>query len=86
MPSQSFCYAVILCLQVNIGRKAFGEDVSNWAKEIFAYMAPSHKTALTERNHGKGYMHALFNARPKTAAGKFKRLQESRQPLLKNEF
>lgn len=76
-----------LILVVKYRRQVFTDGVSNRAKEIFKYIAPTYKIELVEWNHGKDHVHVLFKGQPKTELSKFINAYKSASSrLLKKEF
>ena len=72
---------------VKYRRQVFNDEISNRAKEIFEYIAPSYKIELIERNHDKDHIHVLFKGQPKTERSKFINAYKSASSrLLKNEY
>lgn len=67
--------------------KIFNDEISERAKEIFSYIAPSYKIELVEWNHDKDHVHILFKGQPKTEMSKFINAYKSASSrLLKKEF
>lgn len=56
---------------VKYRRQVFNDEISNRAKEIFEYIAPSYKIELIEWNHDKDHVRVLFKGQPKTEMSKF---------------
>lgn len=76
-----------LILVVKYRRQVFTDEISNRAKEIFEYIAPSYKIELVEWNHDKDYVHVLFKGQPKTEISKFINTYKSvSSRLLKKEY
>lgn len=76
-----------LILVVKYRRKIFDSDISERAKIIFEYIAPTYKITLMEWNHDKDHIHILFKAHPKTEISKFINAYKSASSrLLKKEF
>lgn len=76
-----------LVLVVKYRRKVFDDAISDRAKEIFDYIAPTYKITLMEWNHDKDHIHILFRAHPKTEISKFINAYKSASSrLLKKEF
>ena len=76
-----------LILVVKNRRQVFTDEISNRAKEIFEYIAPTYKIELVEWNHDKDYVHVLFKGQPKTELSKFINAYKSASSrLLKKEF
>lgn len=76
-----------LILVVKYRRQVFTDEISNRAKEIFKYIAPTYKIELIEWNHDKDHVHVLFKGQPKTELSKFINAYKSASSrLLKKEF
>ena len=76
-----------LILVVKYRRQVFTDEISERAKEIFSYIAPSYKIELVEWNHDKDHIHILFRAHPNTEISKFINAYKSASSrLLKKEF
>lgn len=76
-----------LILVVKYRRKVFDSEISDRAKAIFEYIAPTYKITLLEWNHDKDHIHILFKAHPKTEISKFINAYKSASSrLLKKEF
>lgn len=76
-----------LILVVEYRRQVFTDEISERAKEIFSYIAPSYKIELVEWNHDKDHVHILFKGQPKTEMSKFINAYKSASSrLLKKEF
>ena len=76
-----------LILVVKYRRQVFTDEISNRAKEIFKYIAPTYKVDLVEWNHDKDHVHVLFKGQPKTELSKFINAYKSASSrLLKKEF
>ena len=76
-----------LILVVKYRRQVFTDVISNRAKEIFEYIAPTYKIELVEWNHDKDHVHVLFKSQPKTELSKFINAYKSASSrLLKKEF
>jgi len=76
-----------LILVVKYRRKVFDDNISDRAKEIFEYIAPTYKITLEEWNHDKDHVHVLFKAHPKSEISKFLNAYKSASSrLLKKEF
>lgn len=76
-----------LILVVKYRRQVFTDEISERAKEIFSYIAPSYKIELVEWNHDKDRVHILFKGQPKTEMSKFINAYKSASSrLLKKEF
>ena len=76
-----------LILVVKYRRQVFTDEISNRAKEIFEYIAPTYKIELVEWNHAKDHVRVLFKGQPKTELSKFINAYKSASSrLLKKEF
>lgn len=76
-----------LILVVKYRRQVFTDAISNRAKEIFEYIAPTYKIELVEWKHDKDHVHVLFKGQPKTELSKFINAYKSASSrLLKKEF
>lgn len=76
-----------LILVVKYRRQVFTDEISNRAKEIFEYIAPTYKIELVEWNYDKDRVHVLFKGQPKTELSKFINAYKSASSrLLKKEF
>ena len=60
-----------LVLVVKYRRKVFDDEISDRAKEIFAYISPKYNITLQEWNHDKDHVHVLFRCTPQIAPAKF---------------
>lgn len=60
-----------LILVVKYRRKVFDDVISNQAKEIFEYIAPSYNISLQEWNHDIDHVHIMFKAEPNSEISKF---------------
>lgn len=76
-----------LILVVKYRRQVFTDEISNRAKEIFEYIAPTYKIELVEWNYDKDHVHVLFKGQPKTELSKFINAYKSASSrLLKKGF
>ena len=76
-----------LVLVVKYRRKVFDDALSDRAKEIFEYIAPSYNMTLIEWNHDKDHIHILFKAHPNSEISKFINAYKSASSrLLKKEY
>ena len=60
-----------LVMVVKYRRKVIDEPISERAKEIFSYIAPSYGIVLEEWNHDADHVHVMFRAQPKSELSKF---------------
>lgn len=76
-----------LVLVVKYRRRVITDAVSDRAREIFEYIAPTYGITLEEWNHDVDHTHVLFRAQPKTELSKFICAYKSASSrLLKKEF
>lgn len=76
-----------LVLVVKYRRRVFDDAVSDRAREIFEYIAPTYGITLEEWNHDVDYVHVLFRAQPKSELSKFINAYKSASSrLLKKEY
>lgn len=76
-----------LVLVVKYRRKVFDDEISDRAKEIFAYISPKYNITLQEWNHDKDPVHILFKAHSNSEISKFINAYKSTSSrLLKKEF
>ena len=60
-----------LVMVVKYRRKVIDEPISERAKEIFSYIAPSYGIVLEEWNHDADHVHIMFRTQPKSELSKF---------------
>ena len=60
-----------LVMVVKYRRKGIDEPISERAKEIFSYIAPSYGIVLEEWNHDADHVHVMFRTQPKSELSKF---------------
>lgn len=76
-----------LVLVVKYRRKVFDDALSDRAKEIFEYIAPSYNMTLVEWNNDKDHIHIVFKAHPNSELSKFINAYKSASSrLLKKEY
>lgn len=76
-----------LILVVKYRRKVFTNEISERAREIFEYIAPTYKIEVVEWNHDKDHIHVLIKGQPKTELSKFVNAYKSASSrLIKKEF
>ena len=76
-----------LILVVKYRQKVIDDEISTRLKEIFEYIQPTYHITLTEWNHDKDHIHALFTAHPKSELSKFLNAYKSASSrLIKKEF
>ena len=72
---------------VKYRRKVFDDTISDRAKEIFCYIAPSYGITLEEWNHNGDHVHVMFRAQPKSERSRFINAYKSASSrLLKKEY
>ena len=76
-----------LVLVTKYRRKVIDDIISERAREIFEYIAPTYKITVQEWNHNVDHIHILFKAHPKTEISKFINAYKSASSrLIKKEF
>ena len=60
-----------LVMVVKYRRKVIDEPISERAKEIFSYIAPSYGIVLEEWHHDADHVHVMFRTQPKSELSKF---------------
>lgn len=76
-----------LVMVVKYRRKVIDEPISERAKEIFSYIAPSYGIVLEEWNHDIDHVHVMFRAQPKSEISKFINAYKSASSrLIKKEY
>ena len=76
-----------LVLVTKYRRKVIDDIISQRAKEIFEYIAPTYKITVQEWNHRQDHIHILFKAHPKSEISKFINAYKSASSrLIKKEF
>lgn len=76
-----------LVLVVKYRRKAFDDEISERAKEIFEYITPNYNITLVEWNHDEDHVHILFKAHPNSELSKFINAYKSASSrLIKKEY
>lgn len=60
-----------LIMVVKYRRKVIDDTISDRARNIFEYIAPSYGITLEEWNHDIDHVHVMFRAQPKTELSKF---------------
>lgn len=79
------CYHLILVIKYR--RKVLDKDISERAKAIFEYIAPTYNITLQEWNHDVDHIHILFQAHPNSEISRFINAYKSASSrLLKKEF
>lgn len=76
-----------LIMVVKYRRKVIGDQISQRAREIFEYIAPSYGITVEEWNHDIDHVHVMFRAQPKSELSKFINAYKSASSrLLKKEY
>ena len=76
-----------LIMVVKYRRKVIDDTISDRARNIFEYIAPSYGITLEEWNHDIDHVHVMFRAQPKTELSKFINAYKSASSrLLKKEY
>ena len=76
-----------LVMVVKFRRKVINNQISERAKEIFSYIAPSYGIVLEEWNHDVDHVHVMFRAQPKSEISKFINAYKSASSrLIKKEY
>ena len=76
-----------LVLVIKYRRKAFDDEISERAKEIFEYICPNYNIRLMEWNHDEDHIHILFKAHPNSQLSKFINAYKSTSSrLIKKEY
>ena len=76
-----------LVMVVKYRRKVIDNHISERAKEIFSYIAPSYGIVLEEWNHDVDHVHVMFRAQPKSEISKFINAYKSASSrLIKKEY
>jgi len=76
-----------LVLVVKFRRKAFDDDMSDYAKDMFVRLSENYNITLVEWNHDVDHVHILFKAHPNTEMTKFINAYKSASSrLIKRDF
>ena len=76
-----------LIMVVKYRRRVIDDAISDRARNIFEYIAPSYGITLEEWNHDIDHVHVMFRAQPKTELSKFINAYKSASSrLLKKEY
>jgi len=76
-----------LILVVKYRHDVIDKVISDRAKEIFEYIAPTYKITVQEWNYTADHVHVLFKAHPKSELSKFINAYKSASSrLIKKEF
>ena len=62
-------YHLVMCVKYR--NKVIDDDISNFLKGIFEYIAPNYNITLEEWNHDIDHVHVLFRAKSNTTISKF---------------
>ena len=76
-----------LILVVKYRRNVFDDDMSDYARDIFAKIAPDYNITLLEWDHDGDHVHVMFKAQPNSELSKFINAYKSASSrLIKKEF
>ena len=76
-----------LILVVKYRRNVFNDDMSDYARDIFAKIAPDYNITLLEWNHDGDHVHVMFKAQPNSELSKFINAYKSASSrLIKKDF
>ena len=76
-----------LILVVKYRRNVFDDDMSDYARDIFAKIAPDYNITLLEWNHDGDHIHVMFKAQPNSELSKFINAYKSASSrLIKKDF
>ena len=76
-----------LILVVKYRRNVFNDDMSDYARDIFAKIAPDYNITLPEWNHDGDHVHVMFKAQPNSELSKFINAYKSASSrLIKKDF
>lgn len=76
-----------LVLVVKYRRQVFDNEISDFAKEMFAEIGSKYNISLVEWNHDKDHIHILFKAQPNSELSKFINAYKSASSrLIKRDF
>ncbi len=76
-----------LVLVIKYRRKAFDDEISERAKEIFEYISSNYNIRLMEWNHDEDHLHIVFKAHPNSQLSKFINAYKSASSrLIKKEY
>ena len=79
------CYRLVLVVKYR--RQVFDDRISDRAREIFDYIAPSYGITLEEWSHDTDHIHVTVRAQPKSELSKFINAYKSASSrLLKKEY
>jgi putative transposase len=76
-----------LILVVKYRRNVFDDDMSDYARDIFAKIAPDYNITLLEWDHDGDHVHVMFKAQPNSEISKFINAYKSASSrLIKKDF
>ena len=76
-----------LVLVVKYRRKVFTDEMSQYAKDIFARLSKPYNISLEEWNHDIDHVHIMFKAHPNSEISKFINAYKSASSrLIKRDF
>ncbi|ENQ3112685.1 IS200/IS605 family transposase [Bacillus cereus] len=76
-----------LVLVVKYRRNVFGDDMSDYVKDMFVRLSENYNITLVEWNHDVDHVHILFKAHPNTEMTKFINAYKSASSrLIKRDF
>ena len=76
-----------LILVVKYRRNVFDDDMSDYARDIFAKIAPDYNITLLEWDHDGDHVHVMFKAQPNSELSKFINAYKSASSrLIKKDF
>ncbi|KAA9030682.1 IS200/IS605 family transposase [Niallia endozanthoxylica] len=76
-----------LVLAVKYRRQVFDNEISEFAKDMFAEIGSKYNISLVEWNHDKDHIHILFKAHPNSELSKFINAYKSASSrLIKRDF
>lgn len=76
-----------LVLVVKYRRNVFGDDMSDYAKDMFVRLSENYNITLVEWNHDVDHVHILFKAHPNTEMTRFINAYKSASSrLIKRDF
>ena len=79
------CYHLILVVKYR--RNVFNDDMSDYARDIFAKIAPDYNITLLEWDHDGDHVHVMFKAQPNSELSKFINAYKSASSrLIKKDF
>lgn len=82
-----FSLSYHLVLVVKHRKQIFDNNISNYAKEIFEYIAPNYNISLYGWDYKEDHVHIMFKAHPNSQISKFINAYKSASSrLLKKEF